>query len=251
MQESKKCYGLIGKDIRYSFSKKYFEEKFSDPLFNNCMYQNFYIQKIEDFPTIIKENPNLKGLSVTIPYKETIIPYLNSLSKRATEISAVNCIRFKKNGTLKGYNTDWYGFKKSLEKILQPHHKKALILGTGGAAKAIAYALEQLDIYYTYVSRQASEKTITYKQLNETTFDNFQIIINCTPLGTSPAIDEFPPIPYEFFTKNHIAFDLIYNPEQTEFLKRAKKKGATIKNGYEMLIFQAEKAWKIWNKQAL
>jgi len=246
--ETQKKFGLIGKDISYSFSKKYFTDKFSQPLFNDCVYENFDIPSIEEFPNIIKNNPDLKGLNVTIPYKEAVIPYLDKLSEKATQIGAVNVIRFTKKGKLKGYNSDWYGFKKTLEPLLQPHHKKALILGTGGAAKAVAFALDQLGIFHTFVSREASENAIDYNRINATTFDNFQIIINCTPLGTSPNIKEFPPIPYEYFTDKHIAYDLIYNPEETQFLKKTKKKGATIKNGYEMLVFQAEKAWNIWNK---
>lgn len=246
--ETNKKFGLIGKDISYSFSKKYFTEKFSKELFDDCTYENFDIPTIEEFPNVLKENPDLKGLNVTIPYKEAIIPFLDTMSDKAFRIGAVNVIRFTKKGNLKGYNSDWYGFKKSLEPLLQPHHKKALILGTGGASKAVAFALDKLGIFYTFVSREATENAIDYNRVNVTTFDNFQIIINCTPLGTSPNTKEFPPIPYEFFTEKHIAFDLIYNPEETQFLKKAKKKGATIKNGYEMLVFQAEKAWTIWNK---
>ncbi|WP_396143901.1 shikimate dehydrogenase family protein [Flavobacterium sp.] len=246
--ETNKKFGLIGKDISYSFSKKYFTEKFSKELFDDCTYENFDIQTIEEFPNVLKENPDLKGLNVTIPYKEAIIPFLDTMSDKAFRIGAVNVIRFTKKGNLKGYNSDWYGFKKSLEPLLQPHHKKALILGTGGASKAVAFALDKLGIFYTFVSREATENAIDYNRINTTTFDNFQIIINCTPLGTSPNTKEFPPIPYEFFTEKHIAFDLIYNPEETQFLKKAKKKGAAIKNGYEMLVFQAEKAWTIWNK---
>lgn len=246
--ESNKKFGLIGKNISYSFSKKYFTEKFSKELFNDCTYENFDIETIDEFPDILKKNSDLKGLNVTIPYKEVIIPFLDSMSEKAFKIGAVNVIRFTKKGNLKGYNSDWYGFKKSLEPLLQPHHKKALILGTGGASKAVAFALDQLGIFYTFVSREASKNAIDYSLINATTFDNFQIIINCTPLGTSPNTKEFPPIPYEFFTPKHIAFDLIYNPEQTQFLKKAKKKGAITKNGLEMLIFQAEKAWRIWNK---
>ena len=248
MQQNNKKFGLVGKDISYSFSKKYFTEKFSADLFDDFTYENFDIPTIEDFPIILKNNPDLKGLNVTIPYKETIILFLNTLSEKAAKIGAVNVIRFTKKGNLKGYNSDWYGFKKSLQPLLKPHHKKALILGTGGAAKAVAFALDELDIIYTFVSREATEKTIGYDRLNATTFDNFQIVINCTPLGTHPNVKEFPPIPYEFFTNKHIAFDLIYNPEVTQFLKKASKKGALIKNGYEMLVLQAEKAWKIWNK---
>ncbi len=248
MQQDHKKFGLVGKNITYSFSKKYFTEKFSKELFDDCTYENFDIPTIEEFPNVLKENPDLKGLNVTIPYKEAIIPFLDTMSDKAFRIGAVNVIRFTKKGNLKGYNSDWYGFKKSLEPLLQPHHKKALILGTGGASKAVAFALDKLGIFYTFVSREATENAIDYNRINVTTFDNFQIIINCTPLGTSPNTKEFPPIPYEFFTEKHIAFDLIYNPEETQFLKKAKKKGATIKNGYEMLVFQAEKAWTIWNK---
>jgi shikimate dehydrogenase len=245
---SRRQYGLIGKNISYSFSKKYFTEKFALGNLVDCSYENFDLQAIEEFPALITNNSELKGLNITIPYKETIIPYLDKLSKNAAQIGAVNVIRFTKKGKLKGYNSDYYGFMKSLQPLLQPHHKKALILGTGGAAKAVAFALDQLGILYTYVSRSAKEGMIDYDRINATTFDNYHIIINCTPLGTSPDTKAFPPIPYNFFTEKHIAFDLIYNPEETQFLKKAKKKGAIIKNGYEMLVLQAEKAWKIWNK---
>lgn len=241
-------FGLIGKNIEYSFSKKYFTKKFELGQLSDYKYINFDIQTIDDFPKIIAENPDLKGLNVTIPYKESVIQYLQKLSKTAFEIGAVNTIRFTKKGKLKGYNTDWHGFKKSIEPLLDSHHKKALILGTGGAAKAVAYALGKLGILYTFVSREEKEGMIDYNRINATTFDNYHIIVNCTPLGTSPNTKEFPPIPYEYFTPKHIAFDLIYNPEETQFLKKAKKKGAVTKNGYEMLVFQAEKAWKIWNK---
>ena len=173
---------------------------------------------------------------------------MNKLSKKAAQIGAVNVIRFTKKGKLKGYNSDYYGFMKSLKPLLQAHHKKALILGTGGAAKAVAFALNQLQILYTFVSREEKAGMIDYDRINVTTFDNYHIIINCTPLGTSPNTSASPPIPYQFFTEKHIAFDLIYNPEETQFLKKAKKNGAVTKNGYEMLVFQAEKAWKIWNK---
>jgi shikimate dehydrogenase len=248
MLTNNKKFGLIGKDISYSFSKKYFTEKFAQDLYEDCSYENFDILNIEDFPSILKNNPNLKGLNVTIPYKESIIPYLDTVSDKAFQIGAVNVIRFTKKGNLKGYNSDWFGFKKSLEPLLQAHHKKALILGTGGAAKAVAFALDQLAITYSFVSREANPNTIDYSLINATTFDNHQIIINCTPVGTSPNTKEFPPMPYTYFSNQHIAFDLIYNPEETEFLKKAKKQGAIIKNGYEMLVYQAEKAWKIWNK---
>jgi shikimate dehydrogenase len=245
---SKRQFGLIGKNISYSFSKKYFTEKFALGNLEDYFYENFDLQSIDEFPEILKNNSDLKGLNVTIPFKETIIPYLDKLSKNAQKIGAVNVIRFTKKGSLKGYNSDYYGFIKSLKPLLKEHHKKALILGTGGASKGIAFGLEKLGILYTFVSREEKEGMIDYNRINATTFDNYQIIINCTPLGTSPNVKEFPNLPYQFFTKKHIAFDLIYNPEETQFLKKAKKKGATIKNGFEMLQYQAEKSWKIWNK---
>lgn len=244
----KKSFGLLGRNISYSFSKGYFTDKFNAGNFVGCTYENFDIQEIVSFTEVVKNNVDLKGLSVTIPYKESVIPFLDKLSKKAALIGAVNTIKITKKGKLKGYNTDYYGFKKALEPLLQPHHKKALILGTGGASKGVAFALDELDIAYTFVSREAKEKAIDYTRINATTFDNYQIIVNATPVGTSPNTEAFPLIPYEHFTANHIAFDLIYNPAETQFLKKAKEKGAQIKNGYDMLVFQAEKAWKIWNK---
>lgn len=241
-------FGLLGRNISYSFSKGHFTEKFKDPIFEGYTYENFDIEDINYFTELVKNNPDVRGLNVTIPYKEAILPFLDKLSKKATAIGAVNTIKFSKKGKLKGYNTDYYGFKKSLEPLLQPHHTKALILGTGGAAKAVAFALEELGILYTFVSRENKEKTIRYDLLNATIFENHTIIINTTPLGTSPNIDNFPTIPYDFFTEKHIAYDLIYNPAETVFLKKAKKYGAKTKNGLEMLIIQAEKAWRIWNK---
>jgi shikimate dehydrogenase len=241
-------FGLIGKNIQYSFSKMYFTDKFSKELIGNFSYENFDIPSIDHFKKIIENNPDLKGLNVTIPYKESVIPYLDKLSKKAAQIGAVNVIKFTKNGELKGYNSDYFGFKKSLKPLLKEHHKKALILGTGGASKAIAFALDQFEIGYTFVSREKSKNTIEYNQIDLSVFENYQIIINCTPLGTSPKINEFPPIHFDFFSKNHIAFDLIYNPEETVFLRKARKKGATTINGNKMLVYQAEKAWEIWNK---
>ena len=248
MEQNKKTFGLIGKNISYSFSRKYFTEKFVLEILPKNSYENFDIQSIEEFPSIIKNNPQLNGLNVTIPYKKIVIPYLDKLSKNAKTIGAVNVIRFTKKGKLKGYNSDFYGFMKSLKPLLQSHHQKALILGTGGASKGVAFALAKLGIVYTFVSREDKEGMIAYENINESTFEEYQIIINCTPLGTSPKTEEFPPIPYQFFTEKHIAFDLIYNPEITQFLKKAKEHGATVKNGSEMLVLQAEKSWEIWNK---
>jgi shikimate dehydrogenase len=244
----RKQYGLIGRNISYSFSKKYFSEKFQHNRLDDHSYENFDLREIAEFPLIIKNNRGLAGLNVTIPYKETVIPFLDTLSKKAKKIGAVNTIRFTKSGKLKGYNTDWYGFSKALLPLLKPHHKKALLLGTGGASKAVAFALKELGIKATFVSRVTMIGQLTYDELDEKIFQDYPIIINCTPLGTSPDVEVCPDIPYALFTPRHIAFDLIYNPAETLFLQKAKAQGAVIKNGLEMLAFQAEKAWKIWNK---
>ena len=244
----RKRFGLLGRNISYSFSKGYFTEKFNKENLEGCTYENFDIPEITAFSEIIKNTPELKGMNVTIPYKEVVIPYLDQLSEIAAEIGAVNTIKFTEKGKLEGHNTDYYGFMKSLEPLLQSHHKKALILGTGGASKGVAYALKELGISYTIVSREAKGNIIDYNQINAATFDDYQIIINSTPVGTSPNIEAFPLIPYEYFTAKHIAYDLIYNPAETQFLKKAAAQGAQTKNGQDMLIFQAEKAWEIWNK---
>jgi shikimate dehydrogenase len=241
-------YGLIGKNISYSFSKDFFSRKFKEEGITHASYENFDIQSIIDFPSIINKNPNLKGLNVTIPYKELVIPYLDKLDKKSKKIGAVNTIKISKKGHLKGYNTDYFGFKKSLQPFLKPQHKKALILGTGGASKAIAYALKKMKIKYAFVSRKSSKKiAFTYNELTENDIKNHQIIINCTPLGTSPNINDKPNIPYQAITDQHILFDLIYNPIETKFLALGKVKKAKTINGLNMLELQANKAWKIWN----
>jgi shikimate dehydrogenase len=246
--KKQKKYGLVGKNIDYSFSKKFFDDKFKSNHFDNCDYLNFDIPGVTDFPNIIEETKGLKGLNVTIPYKEAIIPYLNSLSKNAKKIGAVNTIVISKKNKLKGYNTDYYGFKKSLKPLLKLHHTKALILGSGGASKAIAFALKKLNIEYDFVSRTPNEFQISYEEINAALFEEYTLIINTSPVGTFPNSNDFPKLEYSLFTKKHIAFDLVYNPEETSFLKQAKEYGAITKNGYEMLVFQAEKTWKIWNK---
>lgn len=240
--------GLLGKNISYSFSKAYFKKKFEDENITHISYGNFDIQDISLFPTILKNTPNLKGMNVTIPYKEVVMPYLDKINKKAKEIGAINTIKVTKKGKLIGYNTDCYGFKKSLRPHLKPFHKKALILGTGGASKAIAYTLKNLNIDYHYVSRNASKDIdFTYESLTEEDIKQHQIIINCTPLGTFPEINLCPNIPYQAISKYHILFDLIYNPEETKFLKLGKENLATTINGLNMLKFQAEKSWAIWD----
>ncbi|GAA3567943.1 shikimate dehydrogenase [Snuella lapsa] len=243
-----KKLGLLGKNISYSFSKTYFKLKFEEEQIADTSYENFDIESIDLFPEIIKNTEGLKGLNVTIPYKEQVIPYLNKVNKKAKAIGAVNTIKITKKGKLVGYNTDCYGFKKSLKPYLKKHHKKALILGTGGASKAIAYSLKKLGIDISYVSRKASKGVdYTYTSLTENDIKSHQLIINCTPLGTFPNIDNCPDIPYKAITEKHILFDLIYNPEETKFLKLGKMAHATTVNGLAMLQFQAEKAWSIWN----
>lgn len=239
--------GLLGRHISYSFSKAHFSKKFEAKNLP-FSYENFDIDSLSQFHDIIESEPLLKGLNVTIPYKEDIIPYLDSLSKTAKKIGAVNTIKITKSGKLKGYNTDWYGFKKSIKPLLKSQHNKALILGTGGASKAIAYALSDLNITYNYVSRNQSENvSYLYKDLDETILKEHTIIINCTPLGTHPNIDNCPNIPYQNITEQHLLYDLIYNPEQTKFLSLGKQNGATTCNGLKMLQLQAKRAWKIWN----
>jgi len=240
-------FGLIGKDIDYSFSKTYFAKKFENEALAHS-YQNFDINTINEFPEIIKNTEDLRGLNVTIPYKEAIIPFLNKLDKKAKAIGAVNTIKITKKGKLVGSNTDYYGFQKSIEPFIKSHHKNALILGTGGASKAIAYALQRLNITYHFVSRTASDVVdFTYDTLSDKDIAEHQIIINCTPLGTSPNTNTCPQIPYNSITSTHLLYDLIYNPEETKFLTIGKIKGATICNGHNMLELQAERSWEIWN----
>jgi shikimate dehydrogenase len=241
-------FGLIGRHIDYSFSRAYFTDKFQREQLKSHSYENFDIATIEAFLEIAKSN-NIKGFNVTIPYKEAIIPYLDKLNKKAMAIGAVNTIRVTKKGKLVGYNTDYYGFKKSIEPYLKSHHTKALILGTGGASKAVAYALKRLGISYAFVSRTPSKEVhYTYNTLSSETLKLHTIIINCTPLGTYPDIDNYPQIPYDAITSAHLLYDLIYNPKETTFLKLGKQYGSQTVNGYKMLELQAEKAWEIWNK---
>lgn len=240
-------FGLIGKNISYSFSKTYFANKFKVEEINDASYENFDLQSIEEFPNIFKNNPEVSGLNVTIPYKEAVIPYLNKLNRKAKKIGAVNTIKITKKGNLKGYNTDYFGFKNSLKPLLETYHKKALILGTGGASKAIAFTLDELNIDYKYVSRTKTPDNFTYDELDASIIKQYQIIINCSPVGTHPNIDECPKIPYKAISNKHLLFDLIYNPSETLFLKQGRKQGSKICNGLKMLELQAQKAWEIWN----
>jgi len=243
-----KQFGLIGYPLSHSFSKKYFTEKFDKLGLTDHQYELFPLENIDNFPKLIEDNPNLVGLNVTIPHKQSIIPFLDELDETAKAIGAVNTIVVRE-GKLIGYNTDVTGFSQSLKPLLHPHHERALILGTGGAAKAVAYVLKGLGIQYYFVSRERKDlpNSLTYDDLNEAVFNACKLVINTTPLGMYPNIDDAPNIPYEYFTTQHLAYDLVYNPTETTFMKRAAAQDAHTVNGLNMLYSQAEAAWKIWN----
>lgn len=240
-------FGLIGYPLAQSFSQKFFTEKFEKENLTDCRYDAFSIPTIDDLRGILKNNPELCGLNVTIPYKEQVLSYLDEKSTLVKKIKACNCIKIK-NGKLTGHNTDAPAFEQSLKGQLQPHHTKALILGTGGAAKAVEYSLRQLNIAYKYVSRKPSAKSFSYEQLTESLMQEYTLIINTTPLGMHPNIIEAPQIPYQALTSQHYLYDVVYNPSKTLFLHKGEEQGAIIKNGYEMLVLQAEESWRIWNE---
>lgn len=242
-----RLFGLIGFPLSHSFSKGFFTEKFEKESITGCRYENFPIPDIGQFPSLWKEHPQLEGLNVTIPYKQVVIPFLDELSEAAQAIGAVNCVRLK-DGRLKGHNTDVTGFRRSLEPLLKPHHTKALVLGAGGAAKAVKFALQQLGIAYTEVSRKYFNGTIGYEAIGKEIMEAHPLIINTTPLGMYPNVAEVPPIPYHFINEDHLLYDLVYNPAETQFMQQGAARGAAVKNGHEMLILQAEASWEIWNE---
>ncbi len=247
-QKIKYRFGLVGKDISYSFSQQHFIKKFKALKLNDHAYQNFDISSIDGFSAMIAKAENLKGLNVTIPYKQAVIPFLDEMDAEAKEIGAVNTIKFLKNKRIKGYNTDVYGFEKSIRPFLEKTHQKALILGTGGASKAVNFVLKKLGIEVMFVSRTPEgDKAIAYKDLSAAIMTSHTIIVNCTPIGTHPRIDECPDIPYQYLTDKHVLYDLIYNPSTTLFLKKGQHKNTKICNGLKMLELQAEKSWEIWN----
>lgn len=247
---SKVLFGLVGKNISYSFSKDYFSKKFQKMELDHHQYVNFDIERIEDFSKIIHEFKFcLKGLNVTIPYKQDVFLHLDKVNKKARKVGAVNTIKITKKGKLKGYNTDVVGFRKSIEPLLKTHHTKGLILGTGGASKAVAFVFKELGIDYLKVSRRPrKKKEIAYTSVNEELLKEYTVIVNCTPLGTYPEVTKKPQIPYQYLTDKHLLYDLIYNPELTAFLNEGQQRGSQIKNGYEMLELQAEESWRIWTQ---
>ncbi len=238
-------YGLIGNNIGYSFSKTFFTIKFEQENSPDT-YHNFDIPCVDQLLDIIKQEEDLKGLNITIPYKESVIPLLDKIDKEAELIGAINTIKIDKKGQLIGYNTDHYGFIKALMEFLPLKEKKAIVLGTGGASKAILFVLKMLEYKITLVSRTESKDTLTYSELNKTIISQNYLIINCTPLGTFPDIHKYPDIPYEYLTKDHLAFDLTYNPRETQFMKRSKSQGARVSNGLKMLEYQAKESLAIW-----
>ena len=242
---NKKQFGLIGKNIEYSFSRKFFSEKFSsDNKYSNYDYTNYDIESIHDLNNVFNSK-NLCGLNVTIPYKEKIISFLDKISDEAEQIGAVNTICFE-NGSKVGYNTDIFGFTESLKMNKIDNIDSALILGTGGAAKTIIYFCNKNNIPFNVVSRQESNLNLSYNELNEDIFKKRVLIVNCTPLGTYPDINRCPKLPYELINKENILFDLVYNPSETLFMKKGKEIGCKTLNGYQMLRLQAEKSWEIW-----
>ncbi|MBL7724269.1 MAG: shikimate dehydrogenase [Chitinophagaceae bacterium] len=244
-----RLFGLIGYPLSHSFSKKYFSEKFEKDGLVDCRYELFPIKSIHELPQLLRDNPGLEGLNVTIPYKKQVLPFLNS-SEIPSGLEACNCISIK-NGNLVGYNTDAIGFEKSLLPYLRPYHTDALILGSGGATEAIVYVLKRLGIKYSVVSRKMKTgSAFIYEELNEDIINQHKLIINTTPLGMYPATNICPAIPYDHISSQHLLFDLTYNPAKTLFLQKGEERGATIINGQEMLLIQAEESWNIWNKNS-
>lgn len=244
-----KKYGLIGYPLGHSFSMGYFNEKFKNEAIN-AVYENFEIPDIQDITTVIGSNPDLAGFNVTIPYKEKVMDYLDYIAPEAAEIGAVNVVKVTHNGeraVLKGFNSDVVGFVNSIKPLLRPLHKKALVLGTGGASKAVEYGLRKLGLETIKVSRTEKDNTITYGQVTPELLSEYKVIVNCTPCGMAPHFDECPNLPYDSIDDSFLLYDLIYNPEETLFLRKGKEKDATVKNGLEMLQLQAEEGWNIWN----
>jgi shikimate dehydrogenase len=241
-----KRYGLIGYPLTHSFSQKYFSEKFLKEHLNDHVYENFPIKAISELKDILASHGDLYGFNVTIPYKKEVLSYLDECSPAVESMGACNCVKIS-DGKLSGFNTDVVGFEKSLRPFLRPEHTAALILGTGGAAVAVAYVMDQFGIPYQYVSRQKTSTNITYSDIDQQILADHSLIINTTPLGMYPAVNDCPPLPYQWLNAKHHCFDLIYNPTETLFLQKAAAQNATTQNGAEMLIIQAEESWRIWN----
>ena len=250
IKKDMKEYGLIGFPLSHSFSQKYFTDKFLKEGIKDTVFFNFPLRKIDELPALFSSHPLLKGLAITIPHKKNIIPYLYKSDETVSIIGACNCVKIT-DDKLFGYNTDAIGFEKSVIKKLLPHHTKALILGTGGASAAVEFVLQKLNITYSFVSRnkEGSKNIFWYDDLNKELMDEYSVVINCTPLGTYPDVANTPAIPFELLTPMHYVFDLVYNPPLTKLLSLAKEKGCITENGYDMLVYQAEENWRIWNAE--
>ena len=241
-----RSFGIIGYPLGHSFSQRYFTEKFEREGIPDAVFKVFPLPDIAALPAMLNSEKELEGFCITIPHKKNIIAYLDDTSAAVRAMQACNCVRIK-DGRLLGYNTDTIGFEQSFTPQLQPHHTQALILGTGGAAAAVEYALQKLGITYRFVSRKKLDGQFTYEELTEEVMNAYPVIINCTPLGTFPEVEEAPLIPYEYITARHYLYDLVYNPPATRFLREGNSRQAVTKNGYDMLTIQAEENWKIWN----
>ncbi len=244
-------YGLIGYPLSHSFSKRYFTEKFDREGVGDAEYENYPLESIGELPELVRAEPVLAGLNVTIPYKEKVIPFLDSLAGDATAVGAVNTIRISRSGGIRltGYNTDVWGFETTLRPLLKPWHTFALVLGTGGAAKAVGYVLKKLGMEVWFVSRHPrGDRAIRYNELTGLMLQKIKLIVNTTPLGMAPHTDTCPDIPYGYLTSEHLLYDLVYNPEETLFMKLGKERKATVVNGMQMLVQQAERSWQIWNE---
>jgi len=242
-----KRYGLIGYPLSHSFSQRYFTEKFVKESIKGAVYESYSIPKMDNLKSILEQHQDLCGFNVTIPYKKEVLAFLSSASPVVEAMGACNCVKID-NGKLVGHNTDVVGFEQSLLPYLKDHHRHALILGTGGAAAAVAYVFNQRAVPFQYVSRKKTDTSLAYEDLSERMMQEHTLIINTTPLGMSPLVDQCPSIPYQWINNQHHCFDLIYNPAETLFLQKAKAAGATIQNGAEMLVIQAEESWRIWNE---
>lgn len=250
MAHPEKLYGLLGYPLVHSFSQNYFNQKFESENID-AEYINFEIPDVGMLMEVVAENENLNGLNVTIPYKEQVIPFLDEIDPAASEVGAVNVIKFirgKDGLRLKGYNSDIIGFTDSIKSLLKPHHQSALVLGTGGAAKAVSYSLRKLGLEVQLVSRRKSANTLVYEELTKNDLKTHKVIVNTTPLGMYPNVDTCPDIPYRYLTSQHLCYDLIYNPDETLFLKNSRQAGAQVKNGLEMLLLQAFASYSIWNQ---
>lgn len=239
-------FGLLGYPLSHSFSQKYFTDKFVRLGLTDCVYENFSLPDITALSDVLLSKKDLRGFNITIPYKKQVLAFVDEVSPVVKAIGACNCVNIK-NGKRVGHNTDVVGFEQSLRPFLKAHHTRALVLGTGGASAAVVYVLQKMGIAVQYVSRSASDQAIAYEQVDEVLLSSHHLIVNTTPLGMYPNLEDCPPLPYQFLTPLHHLYDLIYNPAETRFLANGKAKGATVQNGQEMLVLQAEESWRIWN----